>query len=330
MSGQRVLIVGMGGELGSLAASLVEEQAWAGDILGIDVDPPRRRLRRSEFRLVEPTETERISTIITAFQPHVILHLGVYEPEARASARQAATWTAAVTSALFDAAEGLASLEGVVVRSGIEVYGNREPWPDVHAPTMATSAFGRQLVDVEASMQRLGQRRGIPLAVLRLAPVIGPHVPSPLGRLLRLPVVPCPLLADPTFTVINDGDAASAIVAAAGRSFTGVLNVVGEGTITVRDAVKMGRRIQAPLVGPQWRLARPLAHLLGAPVPDHVYELLTKGRVAEPSNVSGALGTARARAASAVVEALYSWEPVTYVRPPQPAEAAEARSGVRS
>ena len=46
MKNRRVLITGMGGELGSLVAALAENTDWAGEILGIDVDPPRRLLKR--------------------------------------------------------------------------------------------------------------------------------------------------------------------------------------------------------------------------------------------------------------------------------------------
>ena len=59
----------MGGELGSLVASLLETEPWVGSILGIDVDPPRRRLRRSEFHLIEPSDRQRIVDVVTRFDP---------------------------------------------------------------------------------------------------------------------------------------------------------------------------------------------------------------------------------------------------------------------
>ena len=84
MRGQRVLVSGMGGELGSLVASLLEAEPWVGSLLGIDDDPPRRRLRRSEFHLIEPSDRQRIVDVVTAFDPHVLVHLAVWEPDARA------------------------------------------------------------------------------------------------------------------------------------------------------------------------------------------------------------------------------------------------------
>src|SRR5690606_18108715 len=99
-------------------------------------------------------------------------------------------------------------------------------------------------------------------------------VPSPLGRLLRQPSVPFSVLADPPFAVIEDGDAAHAIVAAARNGLAEPVNVVAPGAITVLQAARRGRRLPIPLVGPEWRIARLLSHLVGAPIPDHVGELM--------------------------------------------------------
>ena len=49
MSEQRLLITGVGSELGSLAASLLERHPGFTDIVGLDVHPPRRRLRRTTY-----------------------------------------------------------------------------------------------------------------------------------------------------------------------------------------------------------------------------------------------------------------------------------------
>ena len=51
----RVLITGMGGELGTRVANLLEADESVTEILGMDLFPPRRRIFRSEFHRVEPT-----------------------------------------------------------------------------------------------------------------------------------------------------------------------------------------------------------------------------------------------------------------------------------
>ena len=86
------------------------------------------------------------------------------------------------------------------MRSGVEVYGRARgslTRPDESAPVAPTSQFGRNLAAVEATANAIGQRIGVPVAAVRLGAVVGPHVPSPLGRLLRMPAVPFSVLADP-------------------------------------------------------------------------------------------------------------------------------------
>ena len=62
-----------------------------------------------------------------------------------------------------------------------------------------------------------GAHRRQPSAPSAWRTVLGPHVPSPLGRLLRMPAVPFSVLADPPFAVVEDIDVARAFVAAAER-----------------------------------------------------------------------------------------------------------------
>ena len=100
MKGRRVLVTGMGGELGSLVASMAERTEWAGDILGFDVDPPRRNLQRSRFVRVGATDVDRITELVAGFNPHVILHVGVWEPHARLTTDQAEECTESVAKAV--------------------------------------------------------------------------------------------------------------------------------------------------------------------------------------------------------------------------------------
>ena len=70
--------------------------------------------------------------------------------------------------------------------------------------------------------------------------MIGPHVPSPLGRVLRQPIVPFSALADPPFTVVHDSDAAAAFVLLPACVSTAPVNVVAPGSITTLQAIRRG------------------------------------------------------------------------------------------
>lgn len=319
---RRVLVSGMGGELGSRVAALLELEPWVAHIEGLDVDPPRRRLRRAGFHMIEPGDRRRTLQVLRDVDPHVIVHVGVYEPDARAGPALAAARTSASSVHVLGGAVECPSLEAIVVRSGIEVYGRRRgavTRPDETTPTDPTSAFGRMLDHVERLARQAGEAAEVPVTLVRLGSVVGPHVPSPLGRYLRLPAVPVSLLADPAFSLTHVEDAAAALVAAAARHWDGPVNVVSTGAVTTSQAVRMGARIPVPLVGPEWPAARVVAALAGAPVPDHVLELIHRGRTADCSLLGHALGIGPAWSTPEVVRHLFKWATVTHLRPAEEA-----------
>jgi UDP-glucose 4-epimerase len=169
------------------------------------------------------------------------------------------------------------------------------------------------LLEVESVARDVGERAGVGVGILRLAPVLGPHLPSPLGRVLRQPAVPFSLLANSPFTVVIDSDAARAFVVAAAQGATGSLNVVAPGAISTMQAIRRGRRLPIPLVGPEWLFARQISYLLGAPVPEHVMELIHRGRLADGSRLPTVLGFAPRVTAHEVIDRLYKWEAIVRI-----------------
>jgi UDP-glucose 4-epimerase len=312
----RVFVTGLGGELGTRVALLLEQDRSVRALAGIDLDPPRRRLRRTGFTRVDPRDRARTAAAIRAFRPTAVVHLGVYEPDARCGPRAARERTSAAADAVLGAVAEHPAIESVVVRSGIEVYSRGRgavTVPDEGVVIAPRTGFGRSLARVE---WRAGHAAasGAVVTVLRLAPVIGPHVPSPLGRYLRLPVVPFNGLADPPFCVVHHEDAARAVVTALMARRAGTFNVVAPGAVTVSQAARLGGRVPLPLAGPGWLVARRLADLAGAPVPDHLVELLGRGRTADGHRAEAVLGVVPATPTREVVRLVHEWAPVTRLR----------------
>jgi len=300
-------VSGVGGELGTLVARLLEDEPWVGALAGIDADPPRRRLKRTSFHRIDPDEHDRIVDTVIAFNPHVLVHVGVWEPNARAAPKLAASLTDQAATSVIGAAAECRALEHVIVRSGIEIYGRAKgslTRPSEAAPTNPTSEYGHTVANIEKIAGSVARRIGITVGAVRLASVLGPHVPSPLGRFLRLPAVPFSALADPPFAVVEHTDAARALVAAARVSLAEPVNVVAPGAITCLQAARRGRRLPIPLIGPEWRTARLLAHLFGAPVPDHVAEMLHRGRLADNGRMAELLGLRPATTTPEVIDQL--------------------------
>ena len=314
----RVLVTGMGGHLGTRVAQLLEERADVEAVVGFDLAPPRRRLRRATFTRIDPRDRERLIAFVRDFAPTAVAHFGVYEPAARLGVRTAGPASEDCTVNALGAAVRAGALEHVVVRSGLEVYGRgrrRSEVPDEGAVLGPASPFGRTCLDVEAHAASLSRRHGIPVAALRLAPVSGSRAPSPIGRLLRLPAVPVPALADPPFQLLHTDDAARAMVAALLRRAEGAFNVVGPGAASPWQAVHLGRRIPVPTWGPGWPAAARAAEVLGAPVPAHVIDLMRRGLVADDTRARTELGLVDLVPTQQVLADLFAWASVTPVAP---------------
>lgn len=310
----RVLVTGMGGHLGTRVAQLLEERPDVDAVAGCDFVPPRRRLRRATFTRIDPRDRERLVGFVRDFAPTAVAHFGVYEPGARLGLRAAVSATENCTVNALGAAARAGALGCVVVRSGLEVYGRGRRLaevPDEQSPLGPSTPFGRALLDVEAHGADLARRHGIPVAALRLAPVAGSRAPSPLGRLLRLPAVPVPALADPPFQLLHTDDAAAAMVTALVRRAEGAFNVVGPGAASPWQAVGLGRRVPVPTAGPGWRVASRVAEIAGAPVPDHVLELMRRGRVADDGRARRELGLTGLIPTQQVLADLFAWASVT-------------------
>ncbi len=306
----RVLVTGMGGELGTRVAQLLEARAEVEDIVGCDFVPPRRRLRRAEFRRINPHHRERLRDFVTEFAPTHVAHFGVYEPASRSNPQQAARRTELTTMVALSATARAGALEYVVVRSGLEIYGarhGRATVPDESVPPAPTSPFGASLLQVETVAAGLRHRHGVTVGALRFAPVVGSHVPSPLGRLLRLPMVPVDAFADPPFSLLHPEDACHTMVSALLTGFDGPVNVVGPGATSPWQAARLGGRVPVPVAAPLWSVAPPVVEFFGAAIAPHVVELLRHGCVGAGGRALTELGITRPRPTQQVLQELFDW-----------------------
>ena len=283
----RVLVTGMGGELGTRVAQLLEERTEVREIVGVDFVPPRRRLRRSEFRRVDPRDREKLTDIVTDFAPNAVAHFGVYEPASRVAPRLAAEYTHACTVAALGAAARTGQLERVALRSGLVVYGrgrgssrgagrDRAGCPD--HPVRPDVPRGRGARRRPRAAPRVPGRRAAHGARGRLArPVAARSPPAAAGRAgprVRGPGVPA---AAPGGRGPRDGRRADA------RRRRPVQR--RRPRRRERVAGRAARRAD-PVAGGRSGLAgrdTRVAELAGAPVPPHIVELMTKGRTADGS-----------------------------------------------
>ena len=103
----RVLVTGMGGEVATRVAQLLEAHDRVSAVAGFDFVPPRRRLRDSVFKRIDPRDRDRLVSFVTEFEPDAVAHLGIYEPDSRLSPREAARASEACTVHALGAAAPL-------------------------------------------------------------------------------------------------------------------------------------------------------------------------------------------------------------------------------
>ena len=305
----RVAITGVGGALGTGVALRLDGDPGI-QMLGVDMDPPRRRLRNVDFHRVPPHDWGACENLIRDFDPEVIIHMGIYEPHSRSNPQDSTTRTRLSTRAVFRAALESPSLQHVVVRSGIEIYGRARSTPlrpDENTAVRPTTRFGRALAEVESSAGAFAASCEVPVTVLRLAPVIGPYIPSPLGRFLRLPVVPFAAPVDGPIQLLHIDDVHAAFVAAVRRRIGGVFNIVGNGAVTGSQAARMGGRTIVPVWGPAWVLAQAVTAALGAPLPEHSLEAMQRGQTADDTKARTVLDFTPEYSTVDCIHGLYEW-----------------------
>jgi UDP-glucose 4-epimerase len=308
----------MGGELGTRVAQLLEEEPSVTEVAGVDFVPPRRRLRRAEFHRIDPLQRDRMRDFVLEFAPTAVAHFGVYEPASRMGPAQAAQRTEYCTVVALSAAARAGRLERVVLRSGLEVYGRGRgaaSVPDEQVPPEPATPYGQSLLQVEATAAGLGRRHEVSVASLRFAPVVGSHVPSPIGRLLRLPVVPVGATTDPPFQLLHPEDACSAMVRALVVGFDGPLNIVGGGAASPWQAVRLGGRVPMPVLPSMWGWAARVVDLAGAAIAPHVVELMRSGCTGSGQRALEELGIAEPRPTQQVLTELYQWADIVPLVP---------------
>jgi UDP-glucose 4-epimerase len=128
-----------------------------------------------------------------------------------------------------------------------------------------------------------------------------------------MPAVPVDPFGDLPFAAVHPHDAVASIERAIAAGVDGALNIVAPGAVTPSQAVRLGGRLPVPVLGPGWRAAELVARLAGSPLPDHVREVLSRGRVADGGRAATELDFVPGRSTIEVVQALYDWDDVTWV-----------------
>jgi UDP-glucose 4-epimerase len=287
VTARRVLITGVSGPLGARLATRLAADPGVEHVVGIDTRrPPAPLAGRITFVEADLRRGE-LAPILAVAAPHVVIHHDITQfPEPGRSRRHLHDLNVIGTLQLLAACSELPGLRQLVVRSAAAIYGSAPDAPAFFTEDLARSAtlrtrFQRDIAELERLVDAFARRHpAVVCTTLRLQPVIGTTLDTPIMSLFRSPVVPTFLGFDPRLQLVLDEDALGAVVAAVNVPVRGPVNVAADGTVSLaRMLRRLGKRslpIAAPVYAPT---VRALAHAgVVPPIDDDVVGYLRHGR----------------------------------------------------
>ncbi|MGL4173057.1 MAG: NAD-dependent epimerase/dehydratase family protein [Actinomycetota bacterium] len=252
--GQVVLVTGVSRHLGGALARDLTAHPSVDRVIGVDVVPPPHSLGAAEFVRAD-IQTTRVAAVIEEFAVDTVAHLNVIATPVSAGGRVAMKDINIIgTMKLLAACQKAPSIRRLVVKSSAAVYGSSPQDPalfteDMTAETLPRSGFGKDSVEVESYVRGFSRRRsGVEVTVLRLANVIGPHIATPMTDYFTLPVIPTAWGFDARLQFLHEQDAVDVLAAAVTHERgLGVVNVAGDGALTVTQAARLAGRVTVPV-----------------------------------------------------------------------------------
>jgi UDP-glucose 4-epimerase len=157
---------------------------------------------------------------------------------------------------LLAACQRAPSVRRFVLKSTSAVYGASSRDPAVFTEAMQarrvpSGGFAKDSLDIEGYVRSFARRRpDVAVAALRFTNFIGPRIDSLLTNFLRMPLVPTALGYDARVQLLHEDDALAVLARATTGDFHGTVNVGGEGTLLLSQAIRRLGRLQVSLPSP--------------------------------------------------------------------------------
>ena len=269
-----VLITGVSRFVGGRLAAQLAADPSIDRVIGVDTVPPRRAelplLGRTEFvradirnpLIAKVMSQARVGTVV-----HSALISAPHEIGGRVSMQE---MNVIGTMQLLAACQKSDTVERVVLRSTTAVYGSAAADPAVFTEDMeprdaAHRGYPKDAMEIEGYVRGFGRRRpDVRIAVLRLAPVVGPTIDTALTRYLRARVVPTIVGFDPRLQLLHESDAIEAMRIATVSDRSGVVNVAADGVVLLSQLVRRIGRVRMPVPASTLGMASALVRNGGA------------------------------------------------------------------
>lgn len=253
----KIALTGTRGVIGGVLASRLDDDEGCRRLVLLDLVPPKKKLRKAAFYrvdLTDPMASNRIADALRREEPDVLVHLAFLQNPIRNVAYEhdlESVGTMHLLHALADAARGGRGPR-LVLASSTMVYGARPDNPNFiveEAPLRGRPGYAlvSEKIDAERQVERFGRAAGVPVIVLRTAPILGAGLRTLASRYLSLPAVPTVLGFNPLIQFLHPDDAVEAFLLAigklAGEERPGTYNVASKGVLPLLAAIRgVGRR----------------------------------------------------------------------------------------
>jgi UDP-glucose 4-epimerase len=248
-----VLVTGVSRYLGGRFARLLTAQPGIKRVIGVDVIPPPRDIGNAEFVRAD-IRNPMIAKIITQAEVDTVVHMNVIATPLSAGGRVSQKEINVIgTMQLLAACQKALSIRRLVVKSSAAVYGSSPRDPAMFAEDMGPKAlpragFGKDSVEVEGYVRGFSRRRAdVEISMLRLANIVGPGIKTSLTDYFSLPVIPTPLGFDARLQLVHEDDALRGLLLATTGAPVGIVNVAGDGFISLQQAARLAGRVSVPV-----------------------------------------------------------------------------------
>jgi len=310
VAARRVLITGVANAFGARLAARLANDAGVERVVGVDT------------RAVDPDLAERIDVVqadlrspdlpaaVRAAAVDTVVHNDIVQfPEPGRPRATLHDVNVIGTLQLLTICDRLPTLRAIVVRGSASIYGSEPGAPAFFTEEDADrfplrTRFQRDIGELERLVGAFARRHpAVTCTVLRLQPVVGRDLDTPVNRLVRAPVVPTVLGYDPRVQLLDAEDAIGALRRAVLHPVRGAVNVAADGVVSLSRALRHARRPALPIAGPLWGpLVGAARSAAGQPaLPDEIARYLRFGRGVDTTRMRSEL---RFRPEHSTLEAL--------------------------
>ena len=249
-----VLLTGVSRYLGGRVARVLSTSGLVERVIGVDVVPPTHDIGDAEFVRAD-IRNPVISKIIATEDVDTVVHMNVIATPTFVGGRSSQKEINVIgTMQLLAACQKAESVQRLVVKSSTSVYGSSSRDPAMFTEDMGPqrqprAGFGKDSMEVEGYVRGFSRRRpDTAIHLIRFANCIGPSIRTSLTDYFTLPVVPTPLGFDARLQFVHEDDLVRAMVESTVGDHEGIVNVAGDGVITLAQAVALVGRPSVPVV----------------------------------------------------------------------------------